>query len=254
MLSIVTPMYDPNIEHLAELAESISNLSAERELEWSVCYDAAIPFEEADELLRSIDVNVIRSTVYRNFGCPEIARNVALQQTSGKWVMGMDQDDVLEPSPVTELLDILESGEYLWGVGRSDDYIDGEIKKVPLGVEGPVSGGQVYDLWKQRNHVFPFHTVGLIYDRNELIWSGGWNATETGGDILTALLFTETRKGFVSAERTIRWRTHAASLSQDNRYIDSQRRTWKFMDQVITERRNHEKRLTSTSNGSKMPA
>lgn len=110
MLSIIMPIYNPNIEWLSEAIESIlSQISDSWEL---ICVDDGSEGSEVSNLLQSyarVHTNISYVRLNVNSGI-STATNVGIFRSSGDYVAFMDQDDILEPDAVFRILDAAIAG------------------------------------------------------------------------------------------------------------------------------------------------
>lgn len=213
MLSIITPAFNPNVKWFEELSQSIVKLSNLIEVEWLICFDQPeIPDLDYPEFTQLL-------SLYRNTGIPEIARNKALGQATGHVVMSIDVDDVLNPDNVAIMYkEFLNNSDIGWIVGRSDDYINGQVFERSLPLIGFTKKGSLYDYWIANEKRLPIHPLCFMVRRNLWIEQNGWAALETLGDIAAVINYSERHDGFIMYEQTLLYRNYQSSLSKSDIY------------------------------------
>ena len=210
-LSIITAAWAPGAAWLRETAASINalRLPAGCEVEWLVVEDGPEPGVEP----LIADVPVARyHAAGRSVGMAR-ARNIGLLHATGDVVTNVDHDDLVDPVGFGVLLDALRADVSLgWAVGQADDLLpDGSMRSFPPPLTGRVETGGLAFEWARLDRL-PVHTVGFLM-RTELARAlGGWAAL-TADDTGLVLPVSEAAAGFISTERTILYRKHAAQQS-----------------------------------------
>lgn len=98
MLSVITPVFPAQAEHLPETAETVRATSDLLELEWILVVDGPGPVPELPSGMP--EVRIIRLPEWSGISA---AHNAALAQARGDLILPLDADDLLVPEGLGEI-------------------------------------------------------------------------------------------------------------------------------------------------------
>ncbi len=172
VLSILTAAYPPTAEHLVDTAKSVGRLqrlarTAGEQVEWIVVVDGP---GDVPPLAEYADVRIIHAPMR---GGTSAARNYALAHSTGKWIMPLDHDDLVDGAGMMQALHDAKSVPHGWFVGQTvnvDGSRDVKRKHNPGAVWPP---RRLEETWQCPLQFHP----NIIVARRELALSvGGWPA------------------------------------------------------------------------------
>lgn len=106
-LSVIIPVYNPNIERFDEMLKSINNQTS-REFDVLFVNDAG-----NDEFKKEIESILVDNLKYQIIDLPEnvgqgLARQRGIEESESEWITFLDQDDVLAESAIESAKQIIE--------------------------------------------------------------------------------------------------------------------------------------------------
>ena len=132
LVSVIVPYFELDL-YIEEAVESIF-AQTYRPLEVIVVNDGS--FREEDRILAELASRLPLTVLnQRNSGLGR-ARNFAIRQSQGKYVLPLDADDVIEPTFVERCVEILESRPTIAYVNSWSRYVDEAGEPWPGGVRG----------------------------------------------------------------------------------------------------------------------
>jgi GT2 family glycosyltransferase len=123
LVSILTPTYDTNLEHLTECIRSVQSQIYEN---WELCIvDDASPNEAVRKKIKELaaEDTRIKYTFLKKNGHISAATNAALTMASGEFIGLLDHDDVLWPNALHEVVKALNNDKKL-------DFIYSDEEKI----------------------------------------------------------------------------------------------------------------------------
>src|SRR6266571_3622870 len=183
LISIVTPVYNPEPEHLKAAYQSIleQELPVGWEWEWIVQEDGRTGV--AQDILPDEDIRIRFGT--GRHGGVAITRNLALAQARGSLIKNLDHDDMLTGGALGRDIAVLTSDpEVQWVTSRLLYLLpDGSTVGFP---NDPPAGrlipGNVVEHWRSHNFRLPVHPTTICIRRTLVIALGGWMAVPGSED------------------------------------------------------------------------
>lgn len=206
--SVVTTVFDPEAEHLAECLSSVDRQSYFR---WEhVVVDDASTSPAVEHILASTDDlrrRVIRRA--RNGGIVA-AGNDALREATGEWIVLLDHDDVLTDDALRRLAHAIAEAETRVDVV----YSDHDILRPDGRCASPVYKPDFSPL-RLRNHNYVTHLVAIR--RTAAVAVGGYRpGTDGAQDHDLLLRLAESGRPFLHVPRVLlHWRQSPASVATD---------------------------------------
>jgi glycosyltransferase involved in cell wall biosynthesis len=174
LLSVVTPVYSPDPDHLRAAYETLcrQTLPAGWEWEWVVQEDGVTGI--VSQILPA-DERVRIGTGRR--GGVALTRNMALARTRGTLIKNLDGDDVLADGALhrdVSTLDAERSAQ--WVTSRVLDLLpDGSTVGFDNDPQaGLLAPGYVLDHWRRHNYRLPVHPTTVCIRRPLVVALGGW--------------------------------------------------------------------------------
>lgn len=211
-VSIITPLYQPEPEHLAETITGVTEqqLPSNWSIEWVVQEDG--PQTTRHDLLAGIP-GVSYEANGSHLGVAA-TRNIALSRASGELVQVLDQDDYLLPDAIATLIPRFDDPAIHWAVGQADDlHEDGTRTSWPSALPlGELPPGLANSDAIERKGNWSIHCAGLMIRTAVLRALGGWVASWGDDDVVMFAGLSEITTGY--NEPTITWlyRQHAGQL------------------------------------------
>ena len=166
LISVVMPVFNPDLRHLDEAIESVQ---LQTWSQWQLCIaDDASTMPGVRERLREWAVREprIRLVERASNGHISAASNSALALAEGEWIVTLDQDDVLAPLALAEVVDALDRHPDCGMIYSDEDKLDARGRRF----EAHRKADFQMDLL--HGHNFINHLVA--YGRQNVIDLGGW--------------------------------------------------------------------------------
>jgi glycosyltransferase involved in cell wall biosynthesis len=182
LISIITPIYKPEPEHLTAAYESVraQKVPAGWDLEWIIQEDGDTGV--AEKILPANER--IRFGTGRHNGVA-ITRNLALGRSRGVLIKNLDQDDVLTAGVLERDISVLTANSDIgWTTSRALDLLpDGST----VGADhdppaGRLAPGSVLEHWRSHNYRLPVHPTTMCIRRQLATALGGWMAVPGSDD------------------------------------------------------------------------
>ncbi len=188
-LSIVTPSYQPNRDHLIAAYESIVSqpMPTGWTWEWIIQQDGT---GGGPARMLAGDPRIKHGTGRR--GGVAVTRNLAVARSTGSLVKNLDADDVLGSGVLARDIAILTGDDSIgWTASRVLDlHPDGTTVGFP---DNPPAGrievGSVTDYWRNHDYRLPVHPATICIRRTLVLALGGWMgipASEDTGLLIAA--------------------------------------------------------------------
>lgn len=202
LLSIITPVYNPEPEHLRAAYQALCNQRMPEGWQWEWLVQEDGTTGVAQDILPS-DSRIDFGTGRHNGVA--ITRNLALSRARGELVKNHDQDDYLAPGALERDIAALSDPTIGWTTSRVLDLLpDGTLQGFEHDPpEGPLEPGQIYQHWRTHNFRLPVHPTTLCIRRDLAVAFGGWMAVPGSDD--TGLIIA-------ASMRTRGWFTHDVGL------------------------------------------
>lgn len=207
-LDIITAVLPSRAKYLQEtersVQEALSSLPEGWQGRWSLAVDGPgqIPHVDQPYFLFTQQVGVA------------VARNTALRQEKGDWILALDGDDLIDPKGLSDLLcdPLLEkfrwlSSNRLLTNGAETAHWSKEPRLWPAG-----------SLAEEWTSPFPFHPSSLLVRRDLLIEAGGWPKMETNQDLALALALSEIADGASTTHPVVRYRSWEGQSTASKEY------------------------------------
>lgn len=221
-VSIITPLYQPDLNHLRETVAGVSGqqLPEGWRLEWVIQEDGPRP-----TMLAEIPEQPwITYTANGSHLGVAATRNIALSRTTGELVQVLDQDDYLLPAALGTLIPHFTDTATHWAIAQADDlHEDGSRtswpSELPYGVIPP---GLANSAAIERDGNWVVHCAGLMLRTQVLRALGGWVAGWGDDDIVMFAGLSEITQGYNDPTVTWLYRQHPGQL---HRRPESQERS-----------------------------
>ncbi|QIS00932.1 glycosyltransferase [Nocardia brasiliensis] len=236
LISIITPVYNPDPDHLKAACESVisQELPPGWRWEWVLQEDgnSGVP----QEILRGVDDRIVFRTGRR--GGVALTRNMALANSRGELIKNLDADDILTPGVLLRDIEHLtsDSTEVAWTTSRLLDLLPDGSK---VGFDGdPAHGlllpGTVLKYWRENNFRLPVHPTTICIRRQLVTAIGGWmgvpGSDDTGMLIAASLLST----GFFDSEVGLLYRKWEGQETAQQHHTHAEE--WQARMSLINER------------------
>lgn len=234
LLSVVTPVYQPEPEHLQEAYESLRSQELPNGWEWEWVLQEDGNTNVARELLPD-DSRISFGTGRR--GGVAITRNLALGRARGELVKNLDADDVLMPGVlVRDIVAIEHSSDIQWATSRVLDLLPDGTR---VGFEhDPATGrlecGTVVEHWKAHNYRLPVHPTTLCIRRSLAVALGGWMAIPGSEDTGLLIAASVVSVGYFSSDVGLLYRKWPGQATASADHSDEGE--WTIRMQLIRER------------------
>ena len=215
---VVTALYKPNFQFLAEAAASLAaqELPPGWELVWQIRADGSEtnPQTLPDDVLARAPLNT-RYTVGKHQGV-QGTRNLALAEVpEATLVRNLDQDDLLPAGAVLQDIEAHSSNSIGWCVSATCDY-GPAMDPIPVPVPtspGPKSSEAMLALWGGPEELPPAHPSTMCLRADLAVLLGGWMAMPDCGDTGLLLAAVASAPGFVHHQPGLLYRRHADQVS-----------------------------------------
>ncbi|MFD6564585.1 glycosyltransferase family 2 protein [Micromonospora profundi] len=206
VVSVVTPVHAPSIEHLAGAYESLAKqeMPAGWDWEWLVQEDG-----QTGALVDALPDDPRISLGIGRPGGPGVARTLALSRVSGELIKVLDADDQLTPGALAR--DIAAFGAHPqigWTTSRVLDLLpDGSTAgwdKDPAG--GVIDRGSVLSFWKANDYRASVHPATLCLRRDLVFALGGWMALPASEDTGLLLAANAVSAGYFTRDYGLLYR------------------------------------------------
>lgn len=239
LLSVLTPVAPERSEHIRETANSIDqSRRAINELgwklEWLITVDGLgrLPTIDAEHKLISLN---------RNFGI-STARNVALSQAQGDWVMPLDADDLFCPDELRALLTNISDDDH-W-IASNRLLLDGS--KTPHWNDKG-RGWSVGELVEGWTTPFSFHPNSLTVRRNDALLVGGWPAIPMNEDLGFVVALSERFPGRFDVSHVVSYRVWDGQEVNNPSYINWKSISYKTIEGQVNAYRASQNRVLVTA-------
>lgn len=193
LISVITPVYKPEPEHLTAAYESLRGQEMPPGWHWEWIVQEDGHTRHAQDILPAADDRVVFGR--ERHGGVAITRNLALATARGSLVKNLDQDDILTPGVLArDIRNMSRSPEIRWTTSRVLDLMpDGSTVGFPDDPPaGPLAPGVVFEHWRTHNYRLPVHPTSVCIERSFAAALGGWMASpgsdDTGMLIAASLL------------------------------------------------------------------
>ncbi len=217
LMSICTPIYDPDPQFLRESLASIQTqeLPDLWALEWLLEEDS--PTGQLSPFLPTLpwvlpELGTMRSIAE--------ARSKALRRSRGILAKHFDYDNVLGPGALRR--DILAFEKYPQ-IGWTASYA---LDLTPDGLEEPhippptglIPPGFILEYWLEHGYRFPIHPTTACYRYEALALRGGWPAIGPSDDTGAFLAITTLFPGYIHKEVGLHYRRWSGQITQSPAY------------------------------------
>lgn len=245
VLSVVTPILDPQPDHLMHAYESLvaQELPAGWEWEWVVQEDG-----RTGDVARLLppDPRVRIGTGRPNGGVGQ-TRNMALARSRGELVKAFDGDDVMGGGVLARDISVLTGGgsdgssstgggEVQWATSRALDLLpDGATTASAHDPEpGRLEPGVVGDYWRAHGYRLPVHGVTLCMQRPLLVALGGWMGVPGSDDTGLLIAASTVSTGFFHGEVGLYYRKWPGQVTAQAAHTEPEE--WEARMKLIEER------------------
>ncbi|MFE3227645.1 glycosyltransferase family 2 protein [Nocardia sp. NPDC059228] len=234
LISVLTPCYRSQADHLEAAYASLlgQEMPAEWEWEWVVQGDGddvALPAAALADSRVKVGVGP--------HGGPGVARNLALERSSGELVRNLDSDDILTPNALADSIAVLTSHPDIgWTTCRALDLMpDGELVGFDTDPpEGRIERGSTAAFWLMFDYRLNIHPTTICIRRGLLLALGGWMALPTAEDTGMLLAVSTVVDGWFISAVGLHYRKHADQLTNGGQYaIDRSDRVRLIRDRIL---------------------
>ena len=220
LVSVITPVYQPNAEHLDEAYKSLTSQRMPDGWDWQWIVQEDGQTGEVAALLPS-DPRI--SAGSGRHGGPGTARTLALSRVDGELVKVLDADDMLTAGALARDIAVLSTHRHIgWTTSRVLDLLpDGST----VGFDqdppnGPVSLGAVFDHWLAHDFRAQVHPATLCIRRSLLLAIGGWMALPASEDTGLLIAASVLRVGYFTAETGLLYRKWSGQSTKQTAHTD----------------------------------
>lgn len=216
LVSVVTPVHAPSIEHLAGAYESLAKqeMPAGWDWQWLVQEDG-----QTGALADALPDDPRISLGAGRPGGPGVARTLALSRVSGDLIKVLDADDQLTPGALArDIAAFYAHPQIGWTTSRVLDLLpDGSTAgwdKDPS--SGVVDRGAVLSFWQANDYRASVHPATLCLRRDLVLALGGWMALPASEDTGLLLAANAVSAGYFTREYGLLYRKWPGQVtSQD---------------------------------------
>ena len=234
LLSVVTPVYNPDPSHLRAAYESLRHqvLPPGWEWEWVIQEDGSSGI--VSEILPA-DEQVRIGTGRR--GGVALTRNMALARSRGTLVKNLDGDDVLADGALyRDVATLGADSSVQWVTSRVLDLLpDGSTvgfdNDPPAGLLTP---GYVLDHWRHHNYRLPVHPTTICIRRPLVVALGGWMGVPGSDDTGMLVAASVLSNGYFNSEVGLYYRKWRGQETASAAHAESQE--WDLRMALIDER------------------
>ncbi|MER7331202.1 MULTISPECIES: glycosyltransferase [unclassified Micromonospora] len=206
LVSVITPVHAPSIEHLAGAYESLAKqeMPAGWDWQWLVQEDG-----QTGALVDALPDDPRISLGTGRSGGPGVARTLALARVSGDLIKVLDADDQLTPGALARDIAAFTAHPQIgWTTSRVLDLLpDGSTagwEKDPAG--GVVARGSVLSFWRANDYRASVHPATLCLRRDLVFALGGWMALPASEDTGLLLAANAVSEGYFTREYGLLYR------------------------------------------------
>ncbi|MGC4809529.1 glycosyltransferase family 2 protein [Micromonospora sp. DT228] len=206
LVSVITPVHAPSIEHLAGAYESLAKQEMPDgwDWEWLVQEDG-----QTGALVDALPDDPRISLGTGRPGGPGVARTLALSRVSGQLIKVLDADDQLTPGALARDIAAFDAHPQIgWTTSRVLDLLpDGSTTgwdKDPVG--GPIDRGSVLSFWQANDYRASVHPATLCLRRDLVFALGGWMALPASEDTGLLLAANAVTSGYFTREYGLLYR------------------------------------------------
>ncbi|WP_328848944.1 glycosyltransferase family 2 protein [Micromonospora zamorensis] len=206
LVSVITPVHAPSIEHLPGAYESLAKQEMPDgwDWEWLVQEDG-----QTGTLVDALPDDPRISLGGGRPGGPGVARTLALSRVSGDLIKVLDADDQLTPGALARDIAAFDAHPQIgWTTSRVLDLLpDGSTAgwdKDPVG--GVIDRGAVLTFWKANDYRASVHPATLCLRRDLVFALGGWMALPASEDTGLLLAANAVTAGYFTREYGLLYR------------------------------------------------
>jgi glycosyltransferase involved in cell wall biosynthesis len=235
-LSIVTPSYRPNQDHLTAAYESILSQETPTGWTWEWVIQEDGTTGEAAGMLPSD--SRVKFGVGRRGGVA-LTRNLAVARSTGSLLKNLDSDDVLGDGVLARDIAVLSSDPTIgWTTSRVLDLLpDGSTVGFPDDPpEGRLEPGTVADFWRNHGYRLPVHPTTICIRRGLAVALGGWMGVPGSDDTGLLIAVSTIAAGYFHREVGLlyrKWPGQATAAAEH-----TERTEWQLRMGLIDERAN----------------
>ncbi|WP_433354767.1 glycosyltransferase family 2 protein [Micromonospora saelicesensis] len=206
LVSVITPVHAPSIEHLAGAYDSLAKQEMPDgwDWEWLVQEDG-----QTGALVAALPDDPRISLGTGRPGGPGVARTLALSRVSGQLIKVLDADDQLTPGALARDIAAFDAHPQIgWTTSRVLDLLpDGSTAgwdKDPAG--GVIDRGSVLSFWQANDYRASVHPATLCLRRDLVFALGGWMALPASEDTGLLLAANAVSAGYFTREYGLLYR------------------------------------------------
>lgn len=206
LVSVITPVHAPSIEHLAGAYASLANqeMPPGWDWQWLVQEDG-----QTGALVDALPDDPRISLGTGRPGGPGVARTSALSRVTGQLVKVLDADDQLTPGALARDIAAFIAHPHIgWATSRVLDLMpDGSTVGWDKDPEGGIIGrGDVLAFWQANAYRAQVHPATLCIRRDLLFALGGWMALPASEDTGLLLAASAVSDGYFTREHGLLYR------------------------------------------------
>ncbi|MGC7101615.1 glycosyltransferase family 2 protein [Amycolatopsis lurida] len=219
LISVVTPVHPPSVEHLDEAYRSLEaqELPSGWAWEWLVQADG-----EPDLLTGRLPDDPRVQPGHNRKGGPGVTRSVAAGRAQGELVKSLDADDILLPGALARDIAALEDDAIGWTTCKALDLMpDGSrIGFDDDPAEGVIERGEVLRYWQSHNYRSSVHGATLCIRSQLLLMLGGWSPLPASEDTGLVLAANAVSRGYFIATPGLLYRKWDGQVTQAPAHSD----------------------------------
>jgi glycosyltransferase involved in cell wall biosynthesis len=200
-------------DRLGYLTELHVSLDAQAGVRWELILslDGASPADVPRELARDPRVRVHALPFHVRAAT---ARNLAMPRATGRWLVDIDDDDLLPPRSLALRLERAETTGLVWIAGQLADLADNGTLSVPQPLPaGRYEPGDVWQAWSSTDTRPPLgHTQLLV--RTDIALRAGHGGLIQGEDYIYVLRITGEHPGEVLPDVVYYYRAHGGQMTR----------------------------------------
>ncbi|MEU5948213.1 glycosyltransferase [Micromonospora sp. NPDC047465] len=206
IVSVITPVHAPSIEHLAGAHASLLKQEMPNgwDWQWLVQEDG-----QTGTLAGALPDDPRISLGTGRPGGPGVARTLALSRVSGELIKVLDADDQLTPGALARDIAAFTAHPQIgWTTSRVLDLLpDGSTAgwdKDPA--DGVIARGSVLSFWRSNDYRASVHPATLCLRRDLIFALGGWMALPASEDTGLLLAANAVSEGYFTREYGLLYR------------------------------------------------